>query len=191
LREGDEETTLDHRWSESHFIVGGTPGHYSGQCVVGEASPQPYKAYTWPGLMNRVNLWLGELKSDLETPDLWADLRRESETLVVAAEEPFDNTSFTADEQHEIAEQLRELKEYVKETYSLSEQAVQALEAKLEFLEVAAGRLGRTDWRALVVGTIATFILSSALPRESAREIFLTLVRSIGPVYGLPELPIS
>lgn len=85
--------------------------------------------------------------------------------------------------------------EYVRRTYSLSEEQMRVLDAKINYhLVEAAGRLGRTDWRGLFVGVIVSYILTAALPPESARSIFLTfmtLLRAIGHLYGqkLPELP--
>ena len=64
---------------------------------------------------------------------------------------------------------------------------MRVLDAKLDHLVDATGRLGRTDWRGLFFGTMFAFVLTAALPPESARHILLTFLRSIG--HGFPELP--
>jgi hypothetical protein len=68
---------------------------------------------------------------------------------------------------------------------------MRVLEAKLDYLAAAAGRLGRIDWREVFAGTMLTFVLTAALPPESARDILLTVLRSIGHILGheFPELP--
>jgi hypothetical protein len=84
---------------------------------------------------------------------------------------------------------LQQLAEHTRRAGSLSEMQIRVLEAKLAYLAKATGRLGRIDWRNAFVGAIAAFILAAALPPESARALILGLLRVIGHLYGLPELP--
>jgi hypothetical protein len=62
---------------------------------------------------------------------------------------------------------------------------------KLDYLVTAAGRLGRTDWRGLFVGIMLSLVITAVLPPEAARHILLTVLRSIGHIFGhgFPELP--
>ena len=183
------EVGIKHRWSESYFIVGGGPGHYKGTYVVGDAPEWPYEVYSWQALIPRIERWLGDVKRDLETPDLWAELRRDAELLGAASGGPAENTPFTPDEQEEIAGQLQALRDHVRRTYSLSEPQLRLLDEKLDYLVEATRRLGRTDWRAVFVGVMCTFVLSAALPPQSAPHILLTLLHGIGHLYGFPQLP--
>jgi hypothetical protein len=183
------EVRIKHKRSESYFIIGGNPGHYVGNYVVGDASAWPYKVYSWQAMIGRLSSWLEEVKRDLETPDLWAELQREAELLGAGSDEIAENTPFTPDEQKEIAGRLQERAEYVRRTYSLSEPQMRLLNAKLDYLVSAAGRLGRIDWRNAFAGAILSFILGATLPPESLRHIFWTLLRAVGHLYGLPELP--
>jgi hypothetical protein len=152
----------------------------------------PYETYSWEALISRFGRWLAEVKLDLATPDLWADIQREVELLGGASNEVNENTPFTPEERKEIAGRLGELAENLRRTYSLSEPEMLILNAKIDYLVGAAGRLGRIDWRNAFAGAILGFILTAAFPPESARSIFmtcLTLLRAIGHFYGLPELP--
>lgn len=137
MRGGDEETTVDHRWSESYFVVRDALPYYEGEHVAGDGPPWPYKAYDWQRLKEDLVRWLRDGKSDLETPDFWAELGGERELLGLAPEEA-ENSPFTPEEQEEIAKQLREIKEYVKEMYPLSNPQLHALEERLDYLETAA-----------------------------------------------------
>ncbi len=189
LEDADAEVRIKHKWSESHFVVGGNAGHYIGRYAAGDATAWPYDSYSWQNLMTRISRWLEDVKRDLETPDLWAELQREAELLGDASNEVTNNTPFTPDEQKEIVERLREMAGYVRHTYSLSEEQMRVLGAKIDYLIDAAGRLGRTDWRGMLVGVILTFFLASAFPPESVRKFLLTILRALGRLYGLPELP--
>jgi hypothetical protein len=189
--EGDVgQSRLRHVPSGAYFVFEGDYGQFVGTYKSGELPEQSYEVFSVPALIQRVESWLRELKFDLATPDLWAELRRERELLGGAYEE-VENTPFTPEEQTEISRQLREIKEYAKERHSLSEEQMESLETRLDYLEEATGRLGRIDWRTAFVGAIVEFILVAALPPETARDIFLMGVRTLGHLFGhpIPELP--
>src|ERR1019366_560235 len=186
--EDDDEFRIKHKWSESRFIVGGDPGHYVGSSVVGDAPAWPVDKYSWDALISRISSWLEDVKRDLETPDLWAELQREAE-LLGANDDVTENTPFTFDEQKEIAGRLQELAEHARRTNALSGEQMRILDGKLDYLVNAAGRLGRIDWRNAFVGAILGYIVTAALPPD-ARDIVLGLFRAtIGHFYGLSELP--
>ena len=182
------EVRINHKRSKSYFIIGGeASAHYVGRYVVGDMLDMPYDIYTWDGVLERVRRWAQNVKLDLDTPDLWAELRREAK-LLGAGSEVTENTPFTRDEQKEIARHLDKLAKDVRHALSLSRGKMQALEARIEYLIDAAGRLGRKDWLNIFIGVTLPFMLSLALPPESARSILLTCLRAIGLLY--PELPI-
>jgi hypothetical protein len=188
FKDADAAVRIKHKWSESYFIVGGNAGHYTGRYLVGDATDWPYDSYSWQNLITRVSRWLEEVKLDLETPDLWAELQREAELLGYDSKEVTNNTPFTPDEQTEIVERLREMAQYVRGRYSLSEEQMRVLDAKIDYLIDAAGRLGRTDWRGVFVGVMLSFVLASAFPPESVSKFLLTVLRALGRLYGFPEL---
>jgi len=137
--------------------------------------------------MPRVSTWLKEVKQDLDTPDLWAELQRDAQLIGVGFNKVTDNTPFTADEQIEIAARLQKLAKSARDTYSLSQEQIRALDAKMDYLITAAGRLGRKDWLTVYIGAILSFILGAALPSESVHGLLLTSLRAMGLLY--PELP--
>jgi hypothetical protein len=189
LRDEQAEFRIKHRWSESCFVVDGDPGKYVGRKVVGDGTDWPFEAYSWEAVITRIRSWLGEVRRDIETPDLWAELQRETALLGANSVDVTENTRFTSDEQEEIALRLQEFSEFARRTYSLSEAQMQALDAKLDYLVDAARRLGRIDWRTALAGVILIYVLTAALPPESARDIFLQFFRALGHFCGFPELP--
>jgi hypothetical protein len=78
----------------------------------------------------------------------------------------------------------------VRRTYTLSETETLALETRLDYLEGAASRLGRVDWRDVLVGTLVSAALTLALQPEPTRDVLFTLLRGIGRFFGheFPEL---
>jgi AcrR family transcriptional regulator len=173
---GADESCIRYQSSETYFVFGGVPGRYVARYVAGDAPVEEREALSWEAQMRHVERWLDAIKRDVEMPDLWAELRRETELLGAAADEAIENTPFTPDEREEIAERLQERRDYARRTYSLSEEQMRVLDAKLDHLVDATGRLGRTDWRGLFFGTMFAFVLTAALPPESARHILLTFL---------------
>ncbi len=111
LDEGGAEVRISHMPSGSVFILGGDASRYTGSYVVGDsASSWPYEAFTWTKVPERVQRWAEEVKHDVDTPDLWAELQREREILTGARYAAVENTLFTPDEQAEIAAQLQEIR---------------------------------------------------------------------------------
>jgi hypothetical protein len=189
LDDSGAEVRVKHRSSPSCFTVSRESGYYVGQSVVADGPVWPFSPCSWLTLMPRVSTWLEEVKHDLATPDLWAELQREAKLLGAGSNELTKNTPFTLDEQEEIARRLQELAKYASRTYTLSTAQMQTLDAKLDYLVKASSRLGRKDWLIMFIGAILGYILSVPLPPESARDFLLPLLRGIGHLY--PELPIN
>src|ERR1019366_365956 len=72
-----EEVRLRHRWSTSYFTMGGGLTPYHGTHVVGDGPSWTHEPHSWSNAVERFGRWVAEVKLDIETPDLWADLQRE------------------------------------------------------------------------------------------------------------------
>ena len=107
---------------------------------------------------------------------------------------PAENTPFAPSEQAQIIEQLRELREFVRSSYQLSTSQLTAIEKRLDYLAEAATRLGRLDWRNLMVGALLGLIVEAVVPPEPIRAILGLIVRGLGHLFGggaPPELPLA
>jgi len=135
-------------------------------------------------VIDRVRSWLGDVKKDIETPDLWAQLQGERNLLGGGLFQGAENTPFTLSEQEGIAKRLLELRDNAKDHYSLSEAQVLILDAKIDYLVGATGRLGRIDWREVLIGSLVGFMLSVAIPPEAAREILVTFLAGTAKFLG-------
>jgi hypothetical protein len=189
---GDSESRITLPPSESSFLLEGVAGNYTSTMIVGDGVPQPLRHYTWPTVVERCQRWAAEAKRDADTPDLWAELQREREILTGARYEAGENTPFTPDEQAEIAEQLRQIKEYVKKTNALSEAQVRILDARFDELEDAIRHVGRMAWRLMFLGVVLTLFVADIVPPEAVRQIPVTALHSLDHLFGggsPPQLP--
>jgi len=192
VHDDGDEARISPRRSEGVFVLrGGKSGGYDLSYAVGERGPIGYPVHSWNGVLKPpLYVWLRDVKADQETPDRFAELQQEREMVIAATAEDVENTTFTTDEQETLAAQLREIAEYARKTYALSQDQMQALEAGLEDIGDKVGRLGRREWLTYVAGTLA-ILEATILPPEATRHIFLILVRSLAQLRGhtFPELP--
>jgi hypothetical protein len=194
LTEGDTEIRISHVPSGSYFVLGGSAIAYTGTYVVGNSAVSwPTGPISWTSVPEQVRRWAEQVKQDVETPDLWAELQREREILTGVRYEAVENTPFTPDEQAEIAQQLRAIKEDLKKKYSLSSEQMSRVEARLDEAEAASRRIGRKDWLLLFAGVIFTLIATGLLPPESVHHVFMMIFHDLDHLFGSgrrpPQLP--
>jgi hypothetical protein len=146
----------------------------------------PLGSHNWQTIPSCVSSWLEDVKRDLETPDLWAEIQRGAQLFITTSDDVAENAPFTPGEQTEIAERLQELVEQVKRTHSLSAAQMQVLDGKLNYLVKATGRLGRIDWLNACAGALLGYMLAVSLPPEAARDMFIGFLPAIEHLYRLP-----
>jgi len=179
-----EDIRLHHRPSGASFAFGGAPGEYNVRYAAGDEPVIEVPKYSWDAVMISVGAWLGAVKHDIETRDLWAELRRQNELLAGSWEQAAENMPFTPDERDEIARQLKHLGEHVSRYYPLSDQQLAVLDSKLDELLEATHRLGRKDWRLVVIGTMLGYVVVAGLPPAAGRHILVVFLNSIGQFLG-------
>ena len=180
--------------SGSYLTVGGHAGNYLGIRQIGDLSfTTPYTAYSLTGLEERVKWWAAEVRQFVDTPDLWALLQSEQAILTGSRYEAVENTPFTSDERIAIATELRDIKQYVKVTYSLTMEQTQHFDQRFDHLEAASHRVGRKDWQVMVGGAILAVALDQVVPREALPHLLAMAAHTIEHLFGdggTPPLPL-
>jgi hypothetical protein len=106
-------------------------GHHYAVFHPGREGPtESINATVWSNELVYVREWLGLVKKEHETPDLWGEVGREQE-LVAPPSDDEENTPFTEQEQEQIAVQLHELKELLEGRYHPQGEKLEELEARL------------------------------------------------------------
>lgn len=126
---------------------------------------------SWNLQFNYASNWIGYLKREIETPNLWGALADERALVDAAVQPDQDNSPFTADEKKYVSDSLREIKEYIVTTHSLSAAHTRLVEDRITYLLEASERVGRKDWINLTLATLINIILIVALPPDAAREL--------------------
>lgn len=120
----------------------------------------------------------------MATPNLLAELQRDREILTGARFEDVENTPFTPEEQAEIAEWVEASKEFVRHRYSLPEEQLRVIEAKLDELAADGRRSGRRDWMLGVCFVMIGVMANGLLPPDAVQHIVAMLLHGLGPLGG-------
>jgi hypothetical protein len=146
------------------------------------------RSLSFEDIFNNVKTWLYYLKREINAPDLWGALLKEKELAEIASASE-DQESFSAEEQRQISEQLRELREYLVKTYNLTEAQSDRIERRLNYLEDALGRMNKKDWLTLSMGVLFCIAASNDLTREAISEMYaffgqaiVNAIMNIGPL---------
>lgn len=130
--------------------------------------------------------------SDEALPDLWA-LGFDPATVAVAVAplESDDNRPFTAGERAEIASQIREIKQSLKENFELTGEQLERVETRLDEAVEASHRLGRKDWLLLFMGTAASLAASQLIPPDAFPHMVATVIHGLAHMFGTggPHVP--
>ena len=117
----------------------------------------------WNGKIWFVGRWLEFLKREIEAPDLWASLAQDQEMLGAEPPEAV-NTPFSAEEQVQVKRAIEEIRVYISATYSLASEPLATVNRKLDYLIDASTRLGRIDWKNILVAALITLALERVIP---------------------------
>jgi hypothetical protein len=186
---------LVHRPSHAHFVFdfdfNRAPEQHVAEYMPGLDRPRDERSSgSWESQLVYVKSWLVYLKREWHAPNLWAELSKQK-ALFASDGGEVANTPFTRAEQAEITRELAEIKAYVRKTYKLSESQYEAFNARLDYFEEAASRLGRIDWRNAFVGAFVGAVMQAVIPPEPVQDALNLVLRGLGQLFGvsLPELP--
>lgn len=141
----------------------------------------------WDTVMDVFPEWVTDVVDFAEAPDLFAELLSGQDALVTPTPNG-DNALFTDAEKAQISAQLQEVRRYADASFGLSEQQMRQLEGHLRYLEDAAERHGRMDWRGLAIGTVVTMAMNALIPASEVRQVITILLQPVAHIFGHPPL---
>ncbi len=154
----------------------------------------------WEEQEGIVRSWARTLKTELDTPDPWAELAKYR--LVVNGELSGDvpNEPIAAVEAEEIGQALMRLADGAARDLALGDDQAALLRAKLAYAADAARRERSRDWVYSVVGVWASTAVALALTEEQAATLWRSLKCELGSFVNLlldrvvtpsPQIPIA
>jgi hypothetical protein len=169
--------------SNLRFVARDPDDDFTVTAVIGDGAPTPSARLDWSSVPLQVRVWAREVKDDVDTPDLWAELQGERELLTGDWYDDAENTPFTEDEQAKIADELRQIKEQLEAQHSLDGAQMRALEEKVDYLIAASGRMGRKDWLTVFYGTILQLIVMGLVPPDAVQQMLHMTLNGLGHIF--------
>jgi hypothetical protein len=126
----------------------------------------------WEPQLNDFMIWLGLLKDELDTPNLWETILNEKRLFGDVPEGYLINEQFNVKEQEYISAKITEIEGFLKEKHDLLERDIEIINTKLNYLEEASKRLGRKDWLNVLIGVSFKIAVDLGLSTNIAKEFF-------------------
>lgn len=138
------------------------------------------------------NSWLQYLKREFETPDLWTTIAGERAFMLGTTDvRNTTNSLFSNTEREHLSRSLNEIRAYIKTTHLVPDDRITYVEERLQYLEEAAGRMGRKDWINLAYGALINIIVGAALAPSAAKDLLRLAGSALAWLLGeLPVLPL-
>ncbi|MBS1573011.1 MAG: hypothetical protein JST62_11490 [Bacteroidetes bacterium] len=125
-------------------------------------------AATWEQVKGKFKVWTKEVFTELNTPTGWETF--ESENFLNNDFQEL-NSEFTELEKAKVGQSISELKEKIK-LLELPEPTLDILNKKLDELHIKVDKLNKFDWKSLFIGTIASLIMTLAIPPQASGLIW-------------------
>jgi hypothetical protein len=184
------QVDLVHQPTRSKFTVWTRqPDMYHTDVVVGGADQVRRAAVGWPQLMDELATWADEVRYEMDTPDLWAELRQVPQVLAASQATDASNAPFSPNEQSEISGKLDEIKKLVRERFELTDEQFAVIDERLDDAEEASKRLGRKDWILMFYGAVTSTFMTDAVPPNVIQTVLTTVVHGIAHIFGFGGPP--
>jgi len=171
-------------WSPDEFQFGGFAN-------VSSPNIRPARS-RWKENLNYFDRWAGFLAREVSAPDLWEAVRTGGELPGLSGDPKLSNTRFTPEEQSYLAQQLKEIHQFVEKTEHLQDDQKLFLEERFAYFDESSKRLGRKDWLNLFMGALLGTVINLAIPPDKINELFrfagTALARLFSAALSLPGL---
>jgi hypothetical protein len=126
---------------------------------------------SWTEVTVRLGHWLSYVLRETAVPDLWDKVMKEGQ-LIQDATEQKDNAPFSQAELPKVRSALEEIKVYVTAIKDFSEEQRRIINARFDYMEEAASRMGRKDWINIVISNLLGIAFTLAFNGDSTRDLF-------------------
>lgn len=126
----------------------------------------------WAKQIGYVHVWLDNLRTEVNEPDIWNVVDQEGEFLETISQSEVDDAPFSVEEQEQAVKHLQETKQFVLELQNFTETQTNLIEERFTYLEEAIERMSRTDWVHTFIGVLFTIVVGVSMAPESARKLF-------------------
>jgi len=134
-------------------------------------------------ILELIREWGNEVKLIADTPDLWAEMRRNRELIAGIQQADSDNTPFTEDEQGKIEARLQAITKQLKEQFELTKEQEERIDEWHDDVVEASTRMGRKDWFIYLLGTVTAVAIAATVPAGAGEHILAMVIHALGYLF--------
>lgn len=131
----------------------------------------------WEEQLVAVELWVSNLKDEIDAPDLWSDLNKYQIAISPDVADDGLNEVISASEAEIISDKLEFLGDEIKKVYNLVSEQDRFVRTKLKYLAEAAKRSRTQDWAAIALTVFQTIMCGLTLTPEQQQQL-LGIIKS-------------
>gem|GEM_PF-775479 len=120
-----------------------------------------------------------------ETPDLWAQFRSFSASMITTSISGDGIEQFTPEEKKQIKEGIQEFRRLIVAEFNPMREELKIIDHRLDYLGKAVESSNRFDWKALAIYTSVTIAIALTLDTETGKHLFNLFMQAIGHITGL------
>jgi hypothetical protein len=98
------------------------------------------------------------------------------------------NTEFTVNERAYISARLDEIRAFLLASADLANEQRELIAAQFEYVKEATKRLGRLDWKQVLVGTIIGMAINATVTPDRAQQLWHMIADAFTPLYKVVGL---
>jgi len=141
---------------------------------------------SWAEQRTHLVKWLTNLKREVQTPDLWEQLKQYSLQDAVVDTTRGSNAPLSSIEKDRVVRALDEFQAKITQSLDLNTNQIAFVTKQMQYLKEGAKKHGRIDWINISIGVMANIAVMLALEPEKAKLLW-DLVRSC--FAGILSLP--
>lgn len=136
----------------------------------------PGSTYTIEEIYEIFEAWLQnhvkEYIDELLLPDLWEQLEDQKPLISDEMLDEEETSPFTDDQKVQLKMSIDEFRQLIKEKFEPTEEKLNIINNRLDYLTDSIDRLNRIDWRGLAISTVMSISVALALGTEEGKVLF-------------------
>ncbi len=113
-----------------------------------------------------------EYLKELTLPDLWQQMETQKSFISGTAMHKDEITPFSENERKLLRTSVKEFRLLVEKTFQPSQDELEIINNRLDYLTKAVDRLNRFDWKSVAIQTIISISIALSLNTEKGRTLF-------------------
>jgi hypothetical protein len=151
--------------------------------------PYALKPVLWSSVEQDFRSWLGtqvkQYLEELDTPDLWENISRETPVVVNTMFDDSDTTEFSAEEKSQLRLSISQFRLLIQQNFHPTDEQFGVIDERLDYLSGALDRLNKFDWKSILISSVVGIATTLTLSPEQGKLLFNLLKQAFSNIIYL------